>query len=683
MSRINIDKTSLNTMYTEDLIAVLQDMIADELSKDDDKVNTDFIDECVNALLEIEQDEDNTFKAFVPLFSSEEYLGIIEGKKHIFKRLNKYSKIAIIAAVAAASSITVNAAVDGITGVNLFKEAGVKIQETFERLGDNKEKSKEEAPAEVEAAEKAPKPEEETTKAESEEETPQAIEAYQGEAVTAAPAVEETAESKAYQKPAAVQVTEENNNSNSKPEQNSSDSKKNKPSGKTSNETVKPAIPDKPSEKKEAVFESLEASFNNFKTDYIYGESLSYEGLTLNAVYSDGSKRGVPLSECDYTRSLNMNVTADYTLRVIYKTSKLEIPITVRPDEETRGSEVCKNDEFEYFLTSKGVYITKYLGESKNLDLETVDGHEVYAIGSYVFENSELQTVYAPNVKKIFDGAFKNSKALWVINSENAEYIGESAFEGCEKLSSPSFSSNAEHIGKAAYKETGIKSIVLPNGMEAVPDSLCEACEKLETLNLKNAKEIGNSAFEGCAKLETITNMGGVKKIGSFAFYGDELATLDSAPAQLESVGDSGLAYCKKLEIKTLPSTVKEIGEYAFLYCTKMETANIANGIKTIPTGAFWGTHLKTLTLPDGLESIEQAAFMSTVIKNVTIPSSVKRIESRALHAATRLNVTFEGSPEYIDESAFFNFSYLKFYAHQNTYPVDYAEEHGIDYELI
>ena len=673
MSRINIDRTAFNTMCGDDIIAVLQEMIADELSKEEDKINTDYVDECVNALLEIEQDRDNTFKAFVPLLSSEEYLSIIEGKKHIFKKLNKYSKIAIIAAVAAASSVTVNAAVEGVTGINLIQEAGIKIQETFSRLSDDKKKSEVGEPSKSDDAQ-------EVTKAPEAEVT---TEAQEEEEITASPVVETTV-NKAYQKPSVSSASEssEDNNSTTKPEQTTSGgSKNNKPSDKST--TVKPAIPDKPKDDTKIVLDSLEASFSNFKTDYIYGESLSYDGLTLTAVYSNGTRRNVPLSDCDYTSSLNMNVTADYTLRVIYKTCVVKIPITVRPDEETRGSQKCSNAEFEYFLTSKGVYITKYLGDSKNLDLETVDGHEVYAIGALVFENSELQTVYAPNVKKIFDGAFMNSKSLWVINCENAERIGNRAFEGCEKLSSPSFSDSAEQIGAAAFKGSGIKNITLPSGVTTVSESLCEGCEKLESVNLKNAKEVGNSAFSDCVKLSSISNMGGVKKIGSFAFYGDEAATLDSVPSQLESVGESGLAYCKKLEIKTLPSTVKEIGEYAFMYCTKMETANIGNGIKTIPTGAFWGTHLKTLTLPEGLEAIEQAAFMSTVIKNVTIPESVKRIESRALHAATKLNVTFKGNPEYIDEDAFFNYSYLKFYAYPNTNPVEYAEEHGIDYELL
>ena len=378
-----------------------------------------------------------------------------------------------------------------------------------------------------------------------------------------------------------------------------------------------------------------------------------------------------------------MNTTADYTLRVIYESCVVKIPITVRPDEETRGSDKCSNDDFEYFLTDKGAYITKYKGSSKNIDLSSVDSNEVYAIAAGVFENSDIETLYAPDVKKIFKNAFKNAKELTVANTQNAEYIGESAFEGCEKLGSASFSDNASTLGESAYKDSGIKSIRVPDGVSSVPKSLCEGCTKLETVELNGATKVESSAFEDCAALTQISGMGAVKEIGSFAFYGDELAEIDEAPSGLEKVGESGLAYCKKMAIKSLPDTLKEIDEYSFMYVTKLETAEIKNGITVIPAGAFQGSHIKTLTLPEGLTAIEQAAFMSTVIKEVTIPKTVKRIESRGLYALTRLTVKFEGNPEYIDEDAFYNYRYLKFLAHRDTKPIEYAEEHDIDYEII
>ena len=675
MQRITLDKSSVDSMYSEDIISVLQNMISDELSKDDDKVNTDFVDECVNALLEIEQDRDKAFVALVPLFSDEEFLRIVSGKKGYFKRLNKFGRAAVIAAVVAASTFTVNAAVAEITGVNLLKEAGVKIQRSIESLTDGGEKKESESPIlpvdnEVKTSEMT---DETTDVTETEEKTA---------TVRVASALPKKISPASY---TPENETDSTSNRNSTTQSEGIDRDyDDEPFDEetTSRETttkVTPAIPDGESKPAKVTLDSLEASFDGFKFDYIYGEELSYDGLTLTAVYSNETRKVIPLSECDYTTSLNMNITADYTLRVIYNSCVVKIPITVRPDEETRGSTNHSNDDFEYLVTDSGAFITKYKGSAENLNLAKVDGSKVYAICAGVFENSNIKTVSAPNVKKVFNNAFKNAKSLEAVGIENATYIGDSAFEGCEKLSSMG-TSNAQTLGKAAYKNSGITSINIPSGMNSVPEALCEGCTSLESVNLSNAEIIENSAFEDCTALVDITGMGGVKKIGSFAFYGDESAEIDEAPAQLESVGDNGLAYCKKMALKALPSTVREIGEYAFMYVTKMESANIQNSITVIPAGAFWGTHLKTLTLPDGLKSIEQAAFMSTVITKVTIPASVERIESKGLYSLSRLTVTFEGDTQLEEDSLYIN-RYLKFIVKANTKPEEFAIENEIDYE--
>ena len=54
----------------------------------------------------------------------------------------------------------------------------------------------------------------------------------------------------------------------------------------------------------------------SFKSHYIYGEQLSYDGLTLTADWSDGTTKPVALKNCTYTTQVNMNRTADVTLHI-------------------------------------------------------------------------------------------------------------------------------------------------------------------------------------------------------------------------------------------------------------------------------------------------------------------------------------------------------------------------------
>ena len=123
MARININKQTVANIADDDIIKTLQKMIFVELEKPEEEVNTDFVDECVNALLEIEKDENKGFAVLVPLVSSEQFLQNIT-KTHTltWKNLNKAIKIAIVAAALAGSTFTANAAVKAVTGVDVIEE---------------------------------------------------------------------------------------------------------------------------------------------------------------------------------------------------------------------------------------------------------------------------------------------------------------------------------------------------------------------------------------------------------------------------------------------------------------------------------------------------------------------------------------------------------------------------------
>ena len=664
MAQITIDSATIRAIKNDDIKALLMRMIDTELSKSDEAVDTAFVDECVNALLELEQDEDKGFAVLIPLVSATDYLNRITGKRY-WNTLSRTARIAVVAAVFAASTLVVNAAVEGVIGVNLIKEAGIYLQHTIEEWRAPKTETDGNSiepptvPAVIDEDVITPEPDENPAEAPLQNtDTP--------------PKAAEVVPSAAKPKPADTQTAEET------PEKEQGES--NPISEHIVPEHIPDKKPDKPT-KEEPVFSHIEADLNNFKHDYIYGETLSYDGLTVFAVYSDGSRQTVPLRECTLTQSVDMNKTGDYTLRVIYKDSVLNITITVRPDEETRGSTIESSGDWDYLLTRRGAYVTKYRGNDTVLSLSKLDGNKVVALCSSLFEDSKITSLNAPYVTKIFPKAFKNAKKLQLCSTPQAEDIGDSAFEGCEALMSPSFSSVATHLGKMAYARSGITDITIPEGIDTVPDYLCDECVKLESVNLNGATAIGNSAFSDCAVLEEVNGTENLKTVGETAFYGDEKVTFETAPSALESVDTSGFAYCKALKFGEL-NNLKSIGDYAFMYCSGVTGVTLDNSITVIPQGAFWGTRIRNITLPEGLKHIEAAAFMSTMLRNVTIPESVEYIGARAFQTASGLTVTFEGSPE-IENGAFFKSSRLKFYAYADSNAIAYAEENEINYEII
>ena len=655
MACININSTVLSNLNNDNITASLNQIIDRELAKDVSLMNTALIDECVCALIEIEKEKDSGFNALVPLLNSNEFIKSIQPKQSNWKNLNVFARASIIAALLAASAITANAAYRSATGIDLIENFGTAIHSKLEDW--NIIKSEEEtANSNIHNSQSPQKPEEPTTINENNNTT--IIE------TTTAP-TEQTAQT-------TTTTTKRNyieQLGDDEEDDEETTTQTTKPS--TTEQTTVPhpeAVTEKanivePEREPETPYVSaLEAKFDNFKYNYIYGEELSYEGLTLTAVYNNGDKRAVALGDCDYTKSVNMNTTANYTLRVIYEKCVVKIDITVRPDEETRGAVICENDDFEYFLSSKGAYITKYKGSNANIMLDETDGNSVYAIGAEVFKNSDIQSISAKNAKKIFN----------------------SAFEGCKKLKSAELSSELSYLGSSVFKDSGIEELTLSDNITEIPESLCENCSSLTKITLgKNTSVIGGSAFSECEALDSVLNTENIKKAKSFAFYNCTLAQFDSPLPMLEKAKEYAFAYCNNIDFGKLNDGISEIGQYAFAYCTKLTEVNIPSGFTKIPEGAFRGAHISTLTLPEGLKVIEDYAFMSTEFRELTVPNSVEKIGTYALYSVRMRNISLGENVCEMGENAVFKTTRLNMNVYANSVPYEYAIENDIKYTII
>lgn len=170
--------------------------------------------------------------------------------------------MSIIAAVIVGSTLTVNAAVDAVTGVNLIENISDAVQVKLEDWGIVKPRHIDQFDGEDD--------EEDTTTT-----TKRGIDQFEGE---------------------------------------DDDDETTKPTNKPVPPATDNTPTDKYQDKDKVVLASLKAEFDNFKTDYIYGEALTYDGIKLTAYYSDGSEKQISLEDCTYTKNPDMNVTADYTL---------------------------------------------------------------------------------------------------------------------------------------------------------------------------------------------------------------------------------------------------------------------------------------------------------------------------------------------------------------------------------
>lgn len=662
MATLHIDKIIAEKVNQDDLIRLLETVIDEEMQRPEAEMNCDLIDQCVDALLEMRQDRDH-LAVMVPLMQDKAFLHLIQRKAGNTARLNGAARGALIAAAILASTISVNAMVDAAFDYNILEHIGKAISASVlgpEIIGGEDDVDEPTTvPGATDKSEPTTVPERTTANA-------------NGETATRQP--EQTTTAAAVTQPTTTTPTTTEREQESTTKKVTGD-----------NVHHKPTQPDRPEETTKAVHViGFNAQLDeSFKSHYIYGEQLSYDGLTLTADWSDGTTKPVALKNCTYTTQVNMNRTADVTLNILYKGFLVEIPITVRPNEETRESTICQTDRYDYLLCKAGAYITAYRGTAARLTCDTVEGNRIFAIADEVFrKHTELTTVELPYVTYVGAKAFAGCTALIQAELPSVVQVGENAFAGCTALEEWTAGENLATIGSRALAQSALRTLSLGSKVTAVPEGLCYDCNLLELVDLEGrVTEIGAWAFEGCEALQTVTGTENLKTVGDYAFSDCQAVTF-AFPAQLEVVGENAFYFCRQLQIGALPQSIKSIGKRAFAYCPGLTEVRLPAGIAVVPEEAFRATNAKTIVLPEGVERIEARAFESCKATAITVPGTVKYIGKRALYSVLLRDVNFNCLSPVMEDQVLYSSKRLVVQCYLGTTPYQYAKANQIKVEL-
>ena len=263
-----------------------------------------------------------------------------------------------------------------------------------------------------------------------------------------------------------------------------------------------------------------------------------------------------------------------------------------------------------------------------------------------------------------------------------------------EVISDPKYSSNKYSGNVVIPASVTYKGVTY--SVTSIGDSAFDGCSGLTSITIpESVTSIGKSAFSGCSGLTSINIPESVTSIGKSAFWGCSGLTSINIPEGVTSIGESAFRGCSGLTSITIPESVTNIGDYAFEGCWGLTSITVASGntfydsrnncnaiietssntliagcqntiipnsVTSIGNSAFYGcSSLTSVIIPEGVTSIGNSAFYGcSGLTSINIPEGVTSIGNYAFDGCrglTSINIP-EGVTS-IGNSAFYGCSSL------------------------
>lgn len=367
---------------------------------------------------------------------------------------------------------------------------------------------------------------------------------------------------------------------------------------------------------------TVDDAFYGDVIDKEYIDEILADLIKNNADYADYTVESILFSTVDVTVSgLTLDdVVGGYAFEV-------------RAVDKTKSTEGLVYSEY-----NDGYAVTAYNGDAKIIYIsDEYNGKPVVKIGDNVFANKEIAYISIPaSVKEIGDGAFANATFGSDVILPDLEKFGNKVFAGAKSVETENadgelvrqqiavvFGENSTFAsldGNTFNGTKGIVKVTLPASVTEITDrteySADGKSDEVKEINLDNVTKIGVRAFYN-GSLAVTGSLAAVTEVGSYAFYGSDVESLDLPNVKV--IGEGAFAEMKSLTALSLATqTVLGEGETGIEFNAEAIRGDVLLGSVTLGEavtalsagGSDYGcSALAVFNLPSALKSYSNGFF--------------------------------------------------------------------------
>ena len=188
-------------------------------------------------------------------------------------------------------------------------------------------------------------------------------------------------------------------------------------------------------------------------------------------------------------------------------------------------------------------------------------------------------------------------------------------------------------------------TVLLPDSLTSIGDSAFDSCGGLTSISLPDSlTSIGDSAFCSCFGLTSISLPDSLTSIGDSAFFSCLGLTSISLPDSLTSIGDSAFYSCRELTEITIPKNVVNLGKSVLSSCKALTKASIMCTAVTLSYSNYFSSDTALTTIKLNVAGITGKGFALAALTKVWIGANCTTITG-----STSSNGVFQGATALTD----------------------------------